>query len=236
VCQGKAAEARPLSRIAQKRTSARRSSGSQLLPGACAVQVRHTLSTRQLPLILPRSNVHAGRAALKAPASAVDDLAPLVESAMLAAMTGLAYHFSASFRLESYLGALFPFPVVLAAARWGCDAAWKTLVGLTVLLVFSGFAPCSRGNSDAGDNQLAAAAARRTTESRDIHSASRYAATPDRGYSHTLAETLPRSPPGSLGMATGMLWSQKRHWLLSVPAAALVSHAMVLSIGLDAMP
>ena len=84
------------------------------------------------------------RAALKAPTSAVDDLTPLVESAMLAACTGLAYHFSASFRLESYLGALFPFPVVLAAARWGCDAAWKTLVGLTVSPAFSGFAALTR--------------------------------------------------------------------------------------------
>jgi hypothetical protein len=101
--------------------------------GVCCAGAAHfIILTRQLPLILSRSNVPAGRAALKAPASAVDDLAPLVESAMLAAMTGLAYHFSASFRLESYLGALFPFPVVLAAARWGCDAAWKTLVGLTV--------------------------------------------------------------------------------------------------------
>jgi hypothetical protein len=64
-----------------------------------------------------------------APASEFDlNLNVLVESAMLAACTGLVYHFSASFRLESYLGALFPFPVVLAAARWGCGAAWRTLV------------------------------------------------------------------------------------------------------------
>ena len=44
------------------------------------------------------------------------------------------------------------------------------------------------------------------------------------------AETLPRAPPGSLGIATGVLWSQKRHWLLSVPAAALVSGVMLPAI------
>jgi hypothetical protein len=58
---------------------------------------------------------------------------------MLAACTGLAYHFSASFRLESYIGALFPFPLLLATARWGPKTSWRTLVRalLSPLLLLS---------------------------------------------------------------------------------------------------
>jgi len=47
---------------------------------------------------------------------------------MLAACTGLAYHLSSAFRLEAYLGAFFPLPVVLSAARWSGGAAAKTMV------------------------------------------------------------------------------------------------------------
>jgi hypothetical protein len=55
-------------------------------------------------------------------------LGSLVETAMLAACTGLAYHLSSAFRLEAYLGAFFPLPPVLSAARWSGAAAAKTMV------------------------------------------------------------------------------------------------------------
>ena len=55
-------------------------------------------------------------------------LGSLVETAMLAACTGLAYHLSSAFRLEAYLGAFFPLPAVLSAARWSGAAAVKTMV------------------------------------------------------------------------------------------------------------
>lgn len=54
-------------------------------------------------------------------------LLALVDGAMLASCSALCYHGAATFRLESYLGAFFPLPVVLAAARWGAGSAVKTL-------------------------------------------------------------------------------------------------------------
>ena len=42
-------------------------------------------------------------------------------------MTGLSFHLSASFRLETYWD-LFPLPIVVASARWGDVAAWRTLL------------------------------------------------------------------------------------------------------------
>ena len=60
--------------------------------------------------------------------SAAPALNALVETALLAACTGLAYHLSSAFRLEAYLGAFFPLPTVLASARWSDAAAWKTMV------------------------------------------------------------------------------------------------------------
>jgi hypothetical protein len=63
----------------------------------------------------------------------------VVETAMLAAMTGLSFHLSASFRLETYLGSLFPLPIVVASARWGDIAAWRTLlVAFLLLTLLSG--------------------------------------------------------------------------------------------------
>jgi hypothetical protein len=63
----------------------------------------------------------------------------VVETAMLAAMTGLSFHLSASFRLETYLGSLFPLPIVVASARWGDVAAWRTLlVAFLLLTLLSG--------------------------------------------------------------------------------------------------
>ena len=59
----------------------------------------------------------------------------LVESAMLAAMTGLTFHLSSLFRFDAYFGALFPLPVVIACARLGRAAALRTLVVATLLLL-----------------------------------------------------------------------------------------------------
>tara|TARA_Y100001954_G_scaffold199611_2_gene217821 strand:- start:2600 stop:3508 length:909 start_codon:yes stop_codon:yes gene_type:complete len=59
----------------------------------------------------------------------------LVESAMLAATTGLAFHLSSLFRFDAYFGALFPLPVVIARARLGRAAAMRTLVVATLLLL-----------------------------------------------------------------------------------------------------
>ena len=58
----------------------------------------------------------------------------VVETAMLAAMSSLFFHLSASFRLETYLGSLFPLPIVIASARWGDVAAWRTLLVAFLLL------------------------------------------------------------------------------------------------------
>ena len=58
----------------------------------------------------------------------------VIETAMLAAMTGLSFHLSSTFRLETYLGSLFPLPIVIASARWGDIAAWRTLLVAFLLL------------------------------------------------------------------------------------------------------
>ena len=52
----------------------------------------------------------------------------LVECAMLSALTGLLFHLSTLFRLDAYFGALFPLPIVIAAARNGPKAASRVAV------------------------------------------------------------------------------------------------------------
>jgi uncharacterized protein YybS (DUF2232 family) len=58
----------------------------------------------------------------------------LVECAMLAALTGLLFHLSTLFRVDAWFGALFPLPVVIAAARHGNDAAGRVAIVTTLLL------------------------------------------------------------------------------------------------------
>jgi len=58
----------------------------------------------------------------------------IVECAMLAALTGLSFHLSTLFRLDAYFGALFPMPVVIAAARHSTGAARRVMLTTSLLL------------------------------------------------------------------------------------------------------
>jgi hypothetical protein len=147
------------------------------------------------------------------------NLTGLVESSMLAACTGLAYHFSASFRLESYVGALFPFPVVLAAARWGCRTAWKTLASHAIRQGNPLGADWSRSQVTTSLLLLLLGGPLRSATYILLHGAHRT----HFQSSTSTAHRLHLMKTGSLGITIGMLWSQKRHWLLSVPATAVVS-------------
>ena len=63
----------------------------------------------------------------------------IVECAMLAALTGLIFHLSTLFRVDAWFGALFPMPVVIAAARHGNAAARRVMFTASLLLfVISG--------------------------------------------------------------------------------------------------
>ena len=83
------------------------------------------------------SGTNATRAVGDGASAAAPGLPPrvLVEAAMLAAMTGLAFHISSLFRFDAYFGALFPLPVVIACARSGRAAAMRTLVVASLLLL-----------------------------------------------------------------------------------------------------
>ncbi|PNW81039.1 hypothetical protein CHLRE_07g340150v5 [Chlamydomonas reinhardtii] len=59
----------------------------------------------------------------------------LVETAMLAAVSGLAYLLSTILKLETSLGYFLPLPVVLAAMRGGGRAGWRTMSATCFLLV-----------------------------------------------------------------------------------------------------
>jgi hypothetical protein len=58
----------------------------------------------------------------------------LVECAMLSALTGLLFHLSTLFRVDAWFGALFPLPVVIAAARHGNQASKRVAIVTTLLL------------------------------------------------------------------------------------------------------
>ncbi|KXZ54746.1 hypothetical protein GPECTOR_4g816 [Gonium pectorale] len=59
----------------------------------------------------------------------------LVETAMLSAVSGLAYLLSTILKLENSLGYFLPLPVVLAALRSGPGAGWRTMMATCFLLV-----------------------------------------------------------------------------------------------------
>ncbi|KAL3821017.1 hypothetical protein ACJIZ3_006922 [Penstemon smallii] len=63
----------------------------------------------------------------------------LVECAMFAAVSGLAFLLSTSLAIEKYFACFFALPIVLSTMRWGSEAGRKTMVATVVLLfVLSG--------------------------------------------------------------------------------------------------
>ncbi|KAG8366521.1 hypothetical protein BUALT_Bualt17G0088600 [Buddleja alternifolia] len=63
----------------------------------------------------------------------------LVECAMFAAVSGLAFLLSNSLAIEKYFACFFALPIVMSTMRWGVAAGRKTMVATTVLLfVLSG--------------------------------------------------------------------------------------------------
>ncbi|PIM98577.1 hypothetical protein CDL12_28939 [Handroanthus impetiginosus] len=58
----------------------------------------------------------------------------LVECAMFAAVSGLAFLLSNSLAIEKYFACFFALPIVLSTMRWGIAAGRKTMVATTVLL------------------------------------------------------------------------------------------------------
>ncbi|XP_057765656.1 uncharacterized protein LOC130986298 isoform X2 [Salvia miltiorrhiza] len=63
----------------------------------------------------------------------------LVECAMFAAVSALAFLLSNSLAIEKYFACFFALPIVLSTMRWGVAAGRKTMVATTVLLfVLSG--------------------------------------------------------------------------------------------------
>ncbi|KAL6538865.1 hypothetical protein OROMI_025191 [Orobanche minor] len=63
----------------------------------------------------------------------------LVECAMFAAVSALAFLLSNSLAIERYFASLFALPIVLSTMRWGIAAGRKTMVATAVLLfVLSG--------------------------------------------------------------------------------------------------
>ncbi|PHU02175.1 hypothetical protein BC332_27426 [Capsicum chinense] len=63
----------------------------------------------------------------------------LVEGAMFAAVSGLAYLLSNSLAIENYFGCFFALPIVVSSMRWGIAAGRKTMVATVILLfVLSG--------------------------------------------------------------------------------------------------
>ncbi|XP_051145917.1 uncharacterized protein LOC127261665 [Andrographis paniculata] len=63
----------------------------------------------------------------------------LVECAMFAAVSGLAFLLSNSLAIEKYFACFFALPILLSTMRWGIAAGRKTMVATTILLfVLSG--------------------------------------------------------------------------------------------------
>ncbi|CAI5500858.1 unnamed protein product [Closterium sp. Naga37s-1] len=59
----------------------------------------------------------------------------MVETAMLAATSGLAFFLANSLRVEGYLGFFFPLPAVVASMRWGATAGLRTAISAAFLLL-----------------------------------------------------------------------------------------------------
>jgi hypothetical protein len=59
----------------------------------------------------------------------------LVETAMLSAVSGLAFLLSTLLKLDSSLGYFLPLPITIAACRSGAAAAWHTMMATAFLLL-----------------------------------------------------------------------------------------------------
>ncbi|XP_026658531.1 uncharacterized protein LOC103702411 isoform X2 [Phoenix dactylifera] len=59
----------------------------------------------------------------------------LVECAMFASISGLAYFLSNSLAIENYFGCFFSLPIVISSIRWGVAAGRKTMVATSMLLL-----------------------------------------------------------------------------------------------------
>ena len=59
----------------------------------------------------------------------------LVETAMLAAVSGLAYTLATIFRVDVYLGYFLPMPIFIAAMRSGAGASRRTVSATCFLLL-----------------------------------------------------------------------------------------------------
>lgn len=60
----------------------------------------------------------------------------LVECAMFASVSGLAYFLSNSLSIENYFGCFFPLPIVISSVRWGLSAGRKTMVTFFLLFTY----------------------------------------------------------------------------------------------------
>jgi len=59
----------------------------------------------------------------------------LVETAMLSAVSGLAFLLSTLLKLDNSLGCFLPLPIAIAACRSGVAAAWHTMMATAFLLL-----------------------------------------------------------------------------------------------------
>lgn len=56
----------------------------------------------------------------------------------MAACSGLTFYLASLFRIETYLGAFFPLPLVVTGFRWGLPAVARTLLTTFLLLCIIG--------------------------------------------------------------------------------------------------
>eukprot|EP00877_Chromochloris_zofingiensis_P005383 jgi/Chrzof1/14846/Cz09g18080.t1 len=64
----------------------------------------------------------------------LEDTRRLVETAMLAAVSGLAYLLSTLLKLDNSIGYFLPLPIVIASMRSGIGAGWNTMLATAFLL------------------------------------------------------------------------------------------------------
>ncbi|KAK9832080.1 hypothetical protein WJX81_005004 [Elliptochloris bilobata] len=88
----------------------------------------------------------------------------LVETAMLAAVGGLAYTLSTLLKLQAYLGYLLPLPVVVAAMRGGAGAGRRTMSATIFLLLAAVVVAAMRGRRPPDRLVIRAARRRRPLE------------------------------------------------------------------------